>query len=30
MVGGCGLDSLAQDSDQWQAVLNTVMILQVP
>jgi hypothetical protein len=24
-VGGCGLDYMAQDRDQWRAVVNTIM-----
>jgi hypothetical protein len=30
MIGGCGLIHLAQDRDQWHAVVNTVMKLWVP
>jgi hypothetical protein len=31
-IGWCGVDwiDLAQDIDQWQALVNTVMNLQVP
>jgi hypothetical protein len=31
-IGGGGMDwiDLAQDRDQWRALVNTVMILQVP
>jgi hypothetical protein len=29
-TGGCGLDYLTQDCDQWSALVNTVMNLLVP
>jgi len=29
-VGGCGLDFVAQDSDQLHPIMITVMNLQVP
>jgi hypothetical protein len=29
-MGSCGLDCLAQDSDNWRAVVKEVMNLRVP
>jgi hypothetical protein len=29
-MGGCGLNLSGSDKDKWQAVVNTVMNLQVP
>jgi hypothetical protein len=29
MVDGCEMDSLVQDRNQWRALLNTVMKLQI-
>jgi hypothetical protein len=29
-VRSCGLDAVAQDSDQWRVLVNTRMNLRVP